>query len=320
MATTSISPDSISGASARSAVHSEACRVAPPSTRLHLVVAQVRCHRVRHRVPLAGPDHQHHAAYVVAARRRVAHATRPGPGASPSGSSTLLTSAPTRVPAPAARITTAAGMVGGYRQPAARVAVVTAPPGPAAESTLSRRRYTTAIPRNLRCLRFRSRRARPTTPGSRPMTFDDECRTRAAAGGLVSTTTAPPDRRTGRWIDDWRPEDPEFWESTGGPVARRNLVWSIFAEHLGFSVWLLLERQRRDARQGRASTSRSRSCSCWWPSRTWSARCCGCRTRSRCRGSAAATGPSSAHCCCWCRRCSSRSRCRTRPRRTGCSC
>ncbi|HEU5056743.1 MAG TPA: MFS transporter [Kofleriaceae bacterium] len=46
-------------------------------------------------------------------------------------------------------------------------------------------------------------------------------------------------RRTGRWIDDWRPEDPEFWEQTGRRVARRNLVWSIFAEHLGFSVWLI---------------------------------------------------------------------------------
>jgi NNP family nitrate/nitrite transporter-like MFS transporter len=48
-----------------------------------------------------------------------------------------------------------------------------------------------------------------------------------------------PVRRTGRWIDDWRPEEPEFWESTGRPIARRNLLWSIFAEHLGFSVWLI---------------------------------------------------------------------------------
>lgn len=45
--------------------------------------------------------------------------------------------------------------------------------------------------------------------------------------------------RRGRWIDDWRPEDPEFWENGGKQVARRNLVWSIFAEHLGFSVWLI---------------------------------------------------------------------------------
>jgi NNP family nitrate/nitrite transporter-like MFS transporter len=48
-----------------------------------------------------------------------------------------------------------------------------------------------------------------------------------------------PRRRTGRWIDDWRPEEPEFWETTGKAIARRNLIWSIFAEHLGFSVWLI---------------------------------------------------------------------------------
>jgi MFS transporter, NNP family, nitrate/nitrite transporter len=46
-------------------------------------------------------------------------------------------------------------------------------------------------------------------------------------------------RRTGRWIEDWRPEDKEFWEASGAKVAKRNLIWSIFAEHLGFSVWLI---------------------------------------------------------------------------------
>ncbi|CAA9402822.1 MAG: Nitrate/nitrite transporter [uncultured Nocardioides sp.] len=51
-------------------------------------------------------------------------------------------------------------------------------------------------------------------------------------------TTAPLPKG-GVTIDDWRPEDEEFWESTGRPVARRNLIWSIFSEHLGFSVWLL---------------------------------------------------------------------------------
>jgi NNP family nitrate/nitrite transporter-like MFS transporter len=42
-----------------------------------------------------------------------------------------------------------------------------------------------------------------------------------------------------RWVDDWRPEDPEFWAGKGRAVARRNLIFSILAEHLGFSVWLL---------------------------------------------------------------------------------
>lgn len=42
-----------------------------------------------------------------------------------------------------------------------------------------------------------------------------------------------------RWIKDWNPEDTEFWEKSGKAVARRNLIWSIVAENLGFSVWLV---------------------------------------------------------------------------------
>jgi MFS transporter, NNP family, nitrate/nitrite transporter len=42
-----------------------------------------------------------------------------------------------------------------------------------------------------------------------------------------------------RWIDHWDPEDERFWESTGKRIARRNLAFSIFAEHLGFSIWVL---------------------------------------------------------------------------------
>jgi NNP family nitrate/nitrite transporter-like MFS transporter len=41
------------------------------------------------------------------------------------------------------------------------------------------------------------------------------------------------------WVTDWNPEDEDFWATTGRRVARRNLVFSIFAEHLGFSVWTL---------------------------------------------------------------------------------
>jgi MFS transporter, NNP family, nitrate/nitrite transporter len=55
---------------------------------------------------------------------------------------------------------------------------------------------------------------------------------------VAAPPVAPPPRR-GRWIDDWRPEDPPFWESTGKKVARRNLFFSIFSEHIGFSVWSL---------------------------------------------------------------------------------
>ncbi len=43
----------------------------------------------------------------------------------------------------------------------------------------------------------------------------------------------------GRWIDDWRPDDPVFWEREGKATARKNLVFSVFAENLGFSIWVL---------------------------------------------------------------------------------
>jgi NNP family nitrate/nitrite transporter-like MFS transporter len=41
------------------------------------------------------------------------------------------------------------------------------------------------------------------------------------------------------WIREWNPEDTKFWENKGKFIARRNLIWSIFAEHLGFSIWLV---------------------------------------------------------------------------------
>ena len=43
----------------------------------------------------------------------------------------------------------------------------------------------------------------------------------------------------GRWIEKWEPEDERFWESTGRRIARKNLFFSIFAEHFGFSIWVL---------------------------------------------------------------------------------
>jgi NNP family nitrate/nitrite transporter-like MFS transporter len=44
----------------------------------------------------------------------------------------------------------------------------------------------------------------------------------------------------GRWIHHWEPDDPDFWAASGRRVARRNLIWSVLAEHIGFSVWTLL--------------------------------------------------------------------------------
>jgi MFS transporter, NNP family, nitrate/nitrite transporter len=45
--------------------------------------------------------------------------------------------------------------------------------------------------------------------------------------------------RSRHWIDEWAPEDTEFWNREGKRVAWRNLVWSILAENVGFSVWLM---------------------------------------------------------------------------------
>ncbi|MHC9295333.1 nitrate/nitrite transporter [Mycobacterium sp. LTG2003] len=38
-------------------------------------------------------------------------------------------------------------------------------------------------------------------------------------------------------IANWDPEDTVAWEAGNKFVARRNLIWSVFAEHIGFSIW-----------------------------------------------------------------------------------
>jgi NNP family nitrate/nitrite transporter-like MFS transporter len=45
--------------------------------------------------------------------------------------------------------------------------------------------------------------------------------------------------RRGHWIDHWEPDDERFWAETGEKIARRNLIWSMFAEHIGFCVWVI---------------------------------------------------------------------------------
>jgi NNP family nitrate/nitrite transporter-like MFS transporter len=45
--------------------------------------------------------------------------------------------------------------------------------------------------------------------------------------------------RRGRRIAEWDPEDLGFWQRTGARVARRNLIFSVLSEHIGFSVWSL---------------------------------------------------------------------------------
>ncbi|GGJ18300.1 nitrate/nitrite transporter [Streptomyces brasiliensis] len=54
----------------------------------------------------------------------------------------------------------------------------------------------------------------------------------------AGTVPSPPSRGA-CWIQHWDPEDVTFWEETGEKVARRNLLFSVFSEHIGFSIWTL---------------------------------------------------------------------------------
>lgn len=43
----------------------------------------------------------------------------------------------------------------------------------------------------------------------------------------------------GQWIDHWEPDNEEFWEREGKAIAKKNLIFSVFAENIGFSIWVL---------------------------------------------------------------------------------
>ncbi|MFE2101029.1 nitrate/nitrite transporter [Streptomyces sp. NPDC059468] len=57
---------------------------------------------------------------------------------------------------------------------------------------------------------------------------------------MTAPSTAPAaSSRGGRWIEQWDPEDEAFWNATGEKVARRNLLFSVLSEHIGFSIWTM---------------------------------------------------------------------------------
>ncbi|WP_367322752.1 nitrate/nitrite transporter [Streptomyces sp. HUAS ZL42] len=56
---------------------------------------------------------------------------------------------------------------------------------------------------------------------------------------MTAPSTAPAQSRGGRWIEHWDPEDETFWNQTGEKIARRNLLFSVLSEHIGFSIWTL---------------------------------------------------------------------------------
>jgi NNP family nitrate/nitrite transporter-like MFS transporter len=60
-----------------------------------------------------------------------------------------------------------------------------------------------------------------------------------AAAPAATTTSRSSSRSRGRWIDHYDPEDAVFWRTQGRAIARRNLIFSILGENIGFSVWVL---------------------------------------------------------------------------------
>jgi NNP family nitrate/nitrite transporter-like MFS transporter len=50
---------------------------------------------------------------------------------------------------------------------------------------------------------------------------------------------ARPVAAAGRWIENWRPDDPEFWRKGGRAIAMRNLIFSMPPLLLSFAVWIV---------------------------------------------------------------------------------
>jgi NNP family nitrate/nitrite transporter-like MFS transporter len=56
---------------------------------------------------------------------------------------------------------------------------------------------------------------------------------------LVKEELVRPLSTAGRWISNWRPDDPEFWAAGGRAVALRNLLFSMPPLLLSFAVWVV---------------------------------------------------------------------------------
>ncbi len=101
-------------------------------------------------------------------------------------------------------------------------------------------------------------------------------------------------------IEHWDAEDVEAWESGNKDIAKRNLIWSVIAEHVGFSVWsiwsVMVLFMPTDV-YGIDAAGKFFLVAV----PTWSVRFCAFPTPSRRRVSAAATGRSSVRWCCSCR-------------------
>ena len=55
----------------------------------------------------------------------------------------------------------------------------------------------------------------------------------------MSQTTSLPEKKKGAVIQNWQPENAQFWATTGKRIANRNLWISVFCLMLAFCVWML---------------------------------------------------------------------------------
>ena len=65
-------------------------------------------------------------------------------------------------------------------------------------------------------------------------------RSASADAGSATTASVPPGTvpvSVDHHIAHWNSEDVEAWEAGGKQIAKRNLIWSVVAEHVGFSIW-----------------------------------------------------------------------------------
>ena len=69
------------------------------------------------------------------------------------------------------------------------------------------------------------------------MTITSDAETTSVADDIE--ILEPEHTKRGRWIEHWDPENEAFWERAGARIAKKNLIWSMFAEHIGFSVWVI---------------------------------------------------------------------------------
>ena len=65
-------------------------------------------------------------------------------------------------------------------------------------------------------------------------------RSASAETGSAATAPVPPGTvpvSVNHRIAHWNSEDVQAWEGGGKQIAKRNLIWSVVAEHVGFSIW-----------------------------------------------------------------------------------